>query len=87
LIQLTSSMRVLDLPAHVAIHAAPDTRREDEARLVRQLPKLGRLLREPAHVGLVVRTLEVARGNPRVLELAEAQAGSAERLSAYLERG
>jgi len=64
----------------------------EAALLARELPNLGRLLRGESEVGLtegrklVVRTLAVVQGHPKLIELAEGQAGDPEALAAHLER-
>ncbi|MHC4917298.1 MAG: CHAT domain-containing protein, partial [Planctomycetota bacterium] len=64
----------------------------EAALLARELPNLGRLLRGESEVGLtkgrvlVARTLAVVQGHPKLIELAEGQAGDPEALAAHLER-
>jgi len=63
----------------------------EAALLARELPNLGRLLRGET-VGLargrelVARTLAVVQGHPKLIELAEGQAGDPEALAGHLER-
>jgi tetratricopeptide (TPR) repeat protein len=60
--------------------------------LARELPNLGRLLRGESEVGLTegrklaARTLAVVQGHPKLIELAEGQAGDPEALAEHLER-
>jgi tetratricopeptide (TPR) repeat protein len=58
----------------------------EAALLARQSPNLGALLRDEAHRPLVVETLKLVQGHPKLLELAEAQASSPERLAQHLAR-
>jgi tetratricopeptide (TPR) repeat protein len=64
----------------------------EAALLARELPNLGRLLRGDSPVGLargrelVARTLAVVQGHPKLIELAEGQAGDPAALAAHLER-
>jgi tetratricopeptide (TPR) repeat protein len=59
---------------------------DEAALLARQLPNLGRLLRDEGQRGLVRRTLEVVQGHPELIKLAERQAATAEALLAHLDR-
>jgi len=82
---LGSSDRVLP----EAIHALS---LDEAALLARELPNLGRLLREESPVGLergrglVARTLAVVQGHPKLIEFAEGQAGEPEALARHLDR-
>jgi len=77
-------------PLHIEpIHALS---RDEAALLARELPNLGRLLRGKAGIGLaegrglVLRTLAVVQGHPKLIELAEGQANDPVALAAHLER-
>jgi hypothetical protein len=84
--RLAMTSRVRPEPQHARVMVLPVLPLTDDEclLLVGQLPKLGRMLQESAQVPLVLRALDLARGNPRVLELAEERAGSADELTAYL---
>ena len=71
--------RVLELPVH-------SLTLQEAALLARQSPNLGRLLRDPSHRELVIRTVKLVQGHPELLKLAEAQAASPEGLASHLER-
>ena len=71
--------RVLELPVH-------SLTLQEAALLARQSPNLGRLLRDPGHRELVIRTVKLVQGHPELLKLAEAQAASPEGLADHLQR-
>ncbi len=54
--------------------------------LARQSPNLGKLLDDAKTRELVIRTLRMVQGHPKLLELAEGQAAAAEGLAAHLDR-
>ena len=85
--RLVLTSRVRPQPLHPRVLALPvhSLTLEEAALLARQSQNLGRLLRDPAHRPLVVRTLKLVQGHPELLRLAEAQASSPERLTAHLD--
>jgi len=85
--RLVLTSRVRPQPVHPRVLALPvhSLTLEEAALLARQSPNLGRLLRDPAHRPLVIRTLKLVQGHPELLKLAEAQASSPERLTAHLD--
>jgi hypothetical protein len=85
--RLVLTSRVRPQPLHPRVLALPvhSLTLGEAALLARQSPNLGRLLRDPAHRPLVIRTLKLVQGHPKLLELAEAQASSPERLTAHLD--
>jgi tetratricopeptide (TPR) repeat protein len=85
--RLVLTSRVRPQPLHPRVLALPvhSLTLEEAALLARQSRNLGRLLRDPAHRPLVVRTLKLVQGHPELLRLAEAQASSPERLTAHLD--
>ena len=54
--------------------------------LARQSPNLGEVVAHPKHRELVIRTLKLVQGHPKLLKLAEAQAAGPEGLAAHLDR-
>ena len=74
-----ANAHLLELPVHaLSLH--------ESALLARQLPNLGRLVRDEGQRPLVKRTLEVVQGHPKLVDLAEKQATSAEALEQHLDR-
>jgi tetratricopeptide (TPR) repeat protein len=84
--RLVLTSRVRPQPLHPRVLALPvhSLTLGEAALLARQSRNLGRLLRDPAHRPLVIRTLKLVQGHPELLKLAEAQASSPERLTAHL---
>jgi tetratricopeptide (TPR) repeat protein len=70
---------LLELPVHALSL-------DESALLARQLPNLGRLIREERHRGLVTQTLKMVQGHPTLIDFAERQAASPEALRGHLER-
>jgi tetratricopeptide (TPR) repeat protein len=91
---LTSRRRPADLGDDGRVLAEPihALSLSEATLLARELPNLGRLLRGESEVGLAegrklaARTLAVVQGHPKLIELAEGQAGDPETLAAHLER-
>ena len=70
---------LLELPVHALSL-------DESALLARQLPNLGRLIREEHHRGLVTQTLKMVQGHPTLIDFAERQAASPDALRGHLER-
>jgi len=70
---------LLELPVHALSL-------DESALLARQLPNLGRLIREKDHRGLVTQTLKMVQGHPTLIDFAERQAASPDALRGHLER-
>ncbi|NVM26698.1 MAG: CHAT domain-containing protein [Desulfobacterales bacterium] len=91
---LTSRRRPADLgdDSQVLVEPIHALSLSEATLLARELPNLGRLLRGESVVGLaegrklVARTLAVVQGHPKLIELAEGQAGDPEALAEHLER-
>jgi tetratricopeptide (TPR) repeat protein len=83
---LTSRVRPVPPDRHLLELTVHALSLNEAALLARQLPNLGGLLRDEDQRALVRRTLEVVQGHPKLLELAEKQASSAEALRAHLDR-
>jgi tetratricopeptide (TPR) repeat protein len=83
---LTSRVRPSPPDKHLRELAVHSLSLDEAALLARQLPNLGRLLRDEGQRGLVRRTLEVVQGHPELIKLAERQAATAEALLAHLDR-
>jgi hypothetical protein len=83
---LTSRVRPAPPDPHLRELAVHALSLDEAALLARQLPSLGRLLRDEGQRALVRRTLEVVQGHPELIKLAEKQAASAAMLRVHLDR-